>query len=102
MNRAADRIALRRSAPNPCRARTWRRPDGGYFFWLQLAAELNAGALRQKAEKQRLAMEKKELQRASKEEANRSKPDKKKKSPDEIRKAKERAAEKKARKLAQK
>jgi hypothetical protein len=58
--------------------------------------------LRQKADKQRLAIQKKELQRASKEEANRSKPDKKKKSPDQIRKAKKKAAEKKAKKLAQK
>ena len=54
--------------------------------------------LRQKAAKQRLAVEKKEFQRASKQ----SQPDKKKKSPDQIKKAKEKAAEKKARKLAQK
>ncbi len=56
----------------------------------------------QKAEKQRLAVEKKEFQRASKQDAKQSQPDKKKKSPDQFKKAKEKAAEKKARKLAQK
>ncbi len=65
--------------------------------------------LRQKAEKQRQAMVKKELQRASREDAkkqqaeHKKKPQlEKKKSPDEIRKGKEKAAEKRAKKLAQK
>jgi DNA-binding transcriptional MocR family regulator len=36
---------------------TWRRPDGGYFFWLHLAAEFNAGALRHKAEQFRIGFQ---------------------------------------------
>jgi hypothetical protein len=59
--------------------------------------------LREKAQKQRQAIIDKELQRASKVDAKKREPDKKKKkSPEEIRRAKEKAAEKKARKQAQK
>jgi 2-aminoadipate transaminase len=35
--------ALREHAP----AARWRRPDGGYFFWLELPGELDGAALRE-------------------------------------------------------